>query len=224
VNTAAHMEKDDNATYRMALFETNTNLPKADDELKLFKLQPITRDLSVRGAAYGSAGKITALEMYANNWLQAGVNNFDMETYLDSDIASMNALIPAPGSGAPGDRPREVLFIVTDGLNDETPRRTYSPMDWSGANCAAIKKRGVRIAVLYTPYLPVPGDPWFSNQVAPVLPKGLPPGLPPSTSVSPDPMALAAQQCASPDLFEPVGEDGNVALPMRTLFQRATGA
>jgi hypothetical protein len=223
VQTAAQTEKTDNASYRMALFETDSNQPDSADDLKLYPLQPMTSDLSAGGAAYTAAGAIAAMEMYWNNAIVEGDNNFDMDTFLDADISSMNGLMPAPGNGAhrPGDTPREVLFIVTDGLNDQTPRRTYSPMDWSGANCAAIKQRGVRIAVLYTTYVPMNDDPWYRSQVAPALPKGLPPGLPPSTPVGADPMALAARQCASPGLYAQVNTDGDVSAAMETLFTRA---
>jgi hypothetical protein len=220
---AVQTEKTNNATYRMALFETDTNQANAANDLELYPLQPMTRDLSAGGSAYAAAGTITALEMYDNNNLLPGDGNFDMDTYLDADIASMNGLMPAPGHGGdrPGDMPREVLLIVTDGLNDQTPRRTYSPMDWSGVNCTAVKSRGVRIAVLYTTYAPMNDDPWYRSQVAPVLPTGLPPGLPPSTPVGADPMALAAQQCASPGLYDQVSTDGDISAAMQSLFRRA---
>ena len=226
VKTAADTEKTDNAAYRMALFETDFNQPDPADDLKLYTLQPMTGDLSPGGAADTSARAIAALEMYWNNAIVKDDYNFDMDTYLDADIASMNRLMPAPGNGAnsPGATPREVLLIVTDGLNDQTPRRTYSPMDWSGANCSAIKKRGVRIAVLYTTYVPLNDDPWYRTQVAPALPKGLPPGLAPSTPVGADPMALAAQQCASPGLYEQVNTDGDISAAMQVLFRRSVGA
>jgi len=225
VTSAAETEKANHATYRMALFETDANRANPSDDLDLFRLQPMTGDLTPGGAAYESAGNIAALEVYRNNSLAKDDFNFDMDTYLDADLSSMNGLMPAPrrGAGEPGHGPREVLLIVTDGLNDETPRRSYRPMDWNGVICAAIKQKGVRIAVLYTTYGPT-DDPWYLSQVAPALPKGLPPKLPSSTPANPDPMALAAQQCASPGLYEQVGTDGDIAAAMQTLFRRAISA
>jgi hypothetical protein len=226
VKTAAQTEKSDDATYRIALFETDTNQPNPANDLDLYTLQPLTGDLSPGGAADTAAATIAGLEVYQNNWRAKDLFDFDMETFLDSGISSLNQLMPAPGSGAhnAGDTPQEVLFIVTDGLNDQTPRRTYSPMDWSGVNCTAVKNRGVRIAVLYTTYVPMNDDPWYSRMVSPALPKGLPQGLPPSTPVGADPMALAAQQCASPSLYEQVGLDGDIPSAMQTLFRRAVQA
>ena len=73
--------------------------------------------------------------------------------------------MPNPGNGtnAAGDTPQEVLFIVTDGVVDEvnsstctqtlTGSRCQEPI--TPSLCTAIKNRGIRIAVLYTTYLPV---------------------------------------------------------------------
>jgi len=221
-------EQADLATYRVALYETNSNQPNYLNDLGVNELQSITPDLT--GAALSAAGNITALEMYTNNNLQTGAtngSNNDMDTSLDADVAEMDTLgnsnyIPDPGNGAAGQQPQEVLFIVTDGLNDTTPNRTYAPLDWSGTICSAIKARGIRIAVLYTQYLPLPAPSgWYEGHVAPALPTGLPPGLPVGTPVGTDPMALGAQQCASPGLFYEVSTNGNIVTALQALFQEA---
>jgi hypothetical protein len=66
--------------------------------------------------------------------------------------------MPYPGGGTriAGDTPQEVLFFVTDGVEDEIVNgsRVQSLMDPS--YCTTIKNRGIRIAVLYTTYLPLP--------------------------------------------------------------------
>jgi Flp pilus assembly protein TadG len=227
VNTAGQMETSDNATYKMALYETDTNQLNSSNDLNLYTLQSMTTVPTTQnsGALYTAAGTITALEMYQNNQLVAGDSNDDMDTFLDADVNSMNAtsVMPNPGTGAAGGTPQEILFIVTDGLNDATPTRTYAPLDWSGTICSAIKNRGIRIAVLYTQYYPLtaPGG-WYESQVVPALPTGLPSGLTASTALSPsDPMALGAQQCASPGLFYEVSTDGDISTALETLFQEA---
>jgi hypothetical protein len=169
------------------------------------------------------AATITALEMYQNNHLVSGDGNNDEDTYLDADLDAMNAILPPPGTGTknPGDPAQEVLFIVTDGLNDTGPSRAYPPIDWSGAKCTAIKNRNIRIAVLYTAYISGSGGAWYNSSVQPSLPTGLPPGLPSTTPVGSDPMALAAQQCASQGLFYEVSTDGDVSAALIHLFQEA---
>jgi hypothetical protein len=217
IGRSAELEAARYSNVRIALYETDSNQANPADDLALFALQPLTGDLPT---ASNAAAKIAPLEMYWNNALVKGDDNFDMDTYLDANLAGLNALLPARGATAAGLSPDQVLFIVTDGLNDMLPRRTYAPMDWSGANCASIRKKGVRIAVIYTTYQPR-DDPWFLMAVAPALPKGLPPGLPASTPAGADPMALAAQQCASPGLYEEVGADGDIPAAMQRLFERA---
>jgi hypothetical protein len=68
------------------------------------------------------------------------------------------SIMPYPGGGTriAGDTPQEVLFFVTDGVEDEIVNgsRVQSLMDPS--YCTTIKNRGIRIAVLYTTYLPLP--------------------------------------------------------------------
>ena len=68
------------------------------------------------------------------------------------------SIMPNPGGGTriAGDTPQEVLFFVTDGVEDETVNgsRVHSLMDPS--YCTTIKNRGIRIAVLYTTYGPLP--------------------------------------------------------------------
>jgi hypothetical protein len=132
-------------------------------------------------------------------------------------------LLPNPGNGTnnPGDTPQEVLLLVTDGLNDEGSPRTYPPLDWNGTNCSAIKARGIRIAVLYTQYIAGSGGSWYTSAVQPGLPTGIPSGLPPSTPNGGDPMALAAQQCASTGLYSEITTDGDISAALQALFLRA---
>ncbi len=209
-----------NTTYRMALYLTDFNQATSSNDLNLYTLQSLTSNLTL---AKTQAATIGSLEMYQNNHIVSGDGNSDMDTYLNADISSMNATMPAPGNGTnnSGDKPQEVLFIVTDGLNDMTPTRTYSPMDWSSTNCAAIKARGIRIAVLYTTYEPL-NESWYLNQVVPALNaySGLPTGLPAGTPVGSDPMALAAQQCASTGLYYQVSTDGDISAALQALFEK----
>jgi Flp pilus assembly protein TadG len=218
MSSAAQMETTYKTTYRMALYLTDFNQANSANDTNLYTLLARTPNLTQAGAA---AATIGSLEMYQNNHIVSGDGNGDMDTYLDTDLAQMNTTMGPPGDGAPGDTPQEVLFIVTDGLNDMTPTRTYSPMDWSNANCAAIKARGIRIAVLYTTYEPL-NESWYLTQVVPALAAftGLPVGLAAGTPVGSDPMALAAQQCATSGLYYQVSTDGDISAAMQALFQK----
>ena len=219
MTSAAAAEVTYKSTYRMALYLTDSNQSDPSTDLSVYPLEGLTPNLS---DAKTKAATIGSLEMYQNNWLVSsdGGANQDMDTYLDAALTSMGAKMPPPGTGTnnAGDTPQEVLFIVTDGLSDVGSPRNYPPMDWSGANCAAIKARGIRIAVLYTTYVPFPG--WFETNVQPSLPTGLPPKLPSTTPVGNDPMALAAQQCASQGLYYEVNTDGDISAALQALFEK----
>jgi hypothetical protein len=103
------------------------------------------------------------------------------------------------------------LFIVTDGVNDESlsgNRRIYgidtllsSPNDY----CSVIKARGIRIAFLYLTYNPLPTNSFYNANVAPFQPQ----------------IATDASNCASPGLFFQVSTDGDVTAAMTALFQKA---
>ncbi len=51
----------------------------------------------------------------------AGTANSDADTNYDAAMQGITALMPTPGNGTnkAGDTPQEILFIVTDGVEDE---------------------------------------------------------------------------------------------------------
>jgi Flp pilus assembly protein TadG len=224
MDTAKTTEATYNAVYRMALYETDVS-PAQPSTGVPYALQALTSDLAV---AKSQAALVGALPMCKNNTYicTETTSNQDMDTYLDANLSSMNTIMPTPGQGTnnKGDSPQEVLFIVTDGLNDQGPTRSWPPIDWSGAKCNAIKSRNIRIAVLYTQYVSGSGGSYYTNTVLPTLPKGLPSGLPTGTTNSGDPMALAAQQCASPGLYYMVSTDGDISTALSQLFLTAVSS
>ena len=98
----------------------------------------------------------------------------DVATNYDVALSSINATMPNPGNGTnvPGDSPQEVLFFVTDGMEDEliSGVRVYEQINgpsWSTPNyCTTIKNRGIKIAVLYTTYLALPTSTWYEQNRA----------------------------------------------------------
>ena len=112
------------------------------------------------------------------------VSGGDVGTNYDNALGDLSqaSYIPNPGNGTnqSGDKPQEVLFIVTDGVEDEesggsrlqqamndlgnAPGGNSSSTNW----CTTIKNRGIQIAVLYTDYLPVPANSWYESWIAPV--------------------------------------------------------
>jgi hypothetical protein len=68
------------------------------------------------------------------------------------------SIMPNPGGGTriAGDTPQEVLFFVTDGVEYETVNGSRVQSLRYPSYCTTIKNRGIRIAVLYTTYGPLP--------------------------------------------------------------------
>jgi len=150
----------------------------------------------------------------------------DYGTDIANALASVNALMPAPGGGSnqTGDTPQEVVFLVTDGVEDKmvslssscsgTPLangskyRCQQPLNT--ANCTTIKNRGIRIAVLYTEYLPITGSAagWYNSYIAPFN----------NPSSSTGQIAQNLQSCASPGLFYDVQSGGDITAALKQLF------
>ncbi len=142
----------------------------------------------------------------------------DVATSYSNALGAMNTIMPNPGNGTniAGDTPQEVLFMVTDGVEDDVSGSCSQPLDGTRCQapidtslCTTIKNRGIRIAILYTDYYQVTSNSWYENWVAPFNPPS------PATSQ----IATNLQACASPNLFYDAGLDSsNLGGALQTLF------
>jgi hypothetical protein len=195
MTTAQQSENTTLAKYQMAIYSY---------DIGFNTIQTLTSNLVT---AQTSAANIGILEVYANNWLTSSNNNSDEDTNYDNAMNNINATMPSPGNGsnAKGDTPQEVVFFVTDGVEDEgvNGNRQQSVMDptW----CSTIKNRGIRIAVLYTDYLPLPTNAWYNTWIAPF-----------QSNIGP-----SLQSCASPGLYFEVQTGGDISAALSALFQAA---
>ena len=184
-------------SYRAALYTIDFNFTQ---------LSPLTSNFS---AAKTAAGTLQAVTVYNNNCLTVSNCNSDEDSYLDMGLQQMNSVMPNPGAGTgnAGDTPEEVMFIVTDGVEDYiyNGNRNYGPINVNANYCTTIKNRGIRIAFLYLTYNPLPTNGWYNTYIAPI-----------QSSI-----ATTAQNCASPGLYFQVSTDGDVSGALTTLFQKA---
>ncbi|UIJ43674.1 pilus assembly protein TadG-related protein [Sphingomonas cannabina] len=123
-------------------------------------------------------------------------------------------LSPGDGTNVQGDTPQAILFLITDGMRDEAfngnvNNRKIGPLPTE--LCDSVKARGIRIAVLYTEYLPgaLDKDPWSVTNVRDPL-------LKPVDKISPPLIA-----CASPGLYYEVTTDSDISAALAALFQKA---
>jgi Flp pilus assembly protein TadG len=201
MTTASLTEAANNATYKMAVYTFNyagTNT-----------VQSLTSNLTTAATA---ASNIDVLEVYDNNCLTASNCNNDTDTNFDVAMSGINTIMPTPGTGTSGSSPQEVLFIVSDGVEDDNTgvcsetlsgTRCQAPFDTTW--CTSIKARGIRIAVLYTAYLPLPTNSWYVTWVSPWQSQ----------------IATNMESCASTGLYFSITTNGDISSAMNALFEQA---
>jgi len=195
MTTAQTTETENHANYRVAIYTFDQAVTT---------IGALTSNLST---AQTEAGNITLLEVYKNNWLTNLNNNSDTDTNYDTAMTTLNTAMPNPGNGTntKGDTPQEVLFFVTDGVEDELVNGGRQQSLMSNSWCTTVKNRGIRIAVLYTTYLPLPTNSWYNTYIAPFQSQ----------------IGTTLQACASPGLYYPVQTGGDITQALTELFQKA---
>src|SRR3984957_12531372 len=124
MNTAAATEGSNTSQYQMAIYTfANSGLNT---------IQSITSNMTT---AETSAGNINVLKVYDNNWLTKTNQNNDTDTNFESAMSAINTIMPNPGLGTPASTPQEVLFIVSDGVDDEISSSCSESLD--GNRCQA---------------------------------------------------------------------------------------
>ena len=196
-NTTA---SQNNAVYRMALSQF-------DYKYNNIVSSP-TRPADVRTAA----SQATVLPYCRNNQRICGVSDNDQATNFTAALSGASTTLPVVsgnGTSTAGDTPQAMLFIITDGMRDEDAgSRQMGPMPT--AQCAAIKARGIKIAILYTEYLAAAAsDSWSISNVRN-------PYLAPVDNISP-----ALINCATPGLFYKVTTNDDISAALAILFRQA---
>ena len=195
--------------FRMAIYDFGTSAATAG----LNTVAALTSSLS---SAKTSAGTIDLMTVAGQN------QNGDMDTNYDSVLASMNTVIPNPGTGT-SSSPLKYLFFVSDGVADESNASScLKPLSGSvrcqeplnTALCTTIKNRGIKIAVLYTTYLALPTNSWYMTWINPF--NAGPYGPSPNSQI-----AQNMQSCASPGLYFEVSPTQGISAAMNALFQKA---
>jgi hypothetical protein len=214
MTTAQTTMAAESSVYRVAIYSF---------DYAVHTIQTLTSSLTT---AQTSAGNIALLEVYSNGCLTSScpsgtAGDDDTDTDFSNAMSNLNTTMPNPGFGTnnAGDTPQEVLFVVTDGLEDKIVS-TCSP----NANCVSagggmlrqqylvdttwcdtVKNRGIRIAMLYTVYYPLPTNGWYNTYVSPI-----------QSQIGP-----TLQACASPGLFFQVDTGGDISAAMKALFLSA---
>ncbi len=189
MSTAQSTQSSNNATYRAAIYTFN------------YGFNTITGLTSNLSTAQSQAGNIDVYVVPYQNW------NSDTMTNYTNAMTQINSIMPTPGGGTKnaGDKPQEVLFLVTDGVEDEMVNGSRVQSLMNNSYCTTIKNRGIRIAVLYTTYLPLPTNSWYNTYIAPF-----------QANIGP-----TLKSCASPGLYFEVSTNQDISGALAQLFNIA---
>jgi hypothetical protein len=138
----------------------------------------------------------------------------DQQTDFDKILTDLKKEVGKGGEGLAASDRQKVVFFVSDGVNDsykgngckkKTTNKTdegrcQQPLDFD--TCEKIKKNGVRIAVLYTTYQPIPKNSWYTTWIKPF-----------TGEINP-----AMKSCASEGLFFEVSPSQGIMEAMNALF------
>jgi Flp pilus assembly protein TadG len=193
MDTATTTMANYKSTYKMAIYTFNTG-----------GINTITALTSSLSSAKTQAAGIDVVPVYKNNWLTSAASNSDEDTDFEAAMTGINNTMPLPGTGMAGSTPQEVLFIVSDGVDDSKVGGARNQALFNTSYCTTVKNRGIRIAVLYTTYLPLPTNSWYTTYIAPFQPQ----------------IAGNMKGCASPGLFFQVSTDQDISAAMTALFQQ----
>lgn len=183
--------------YRMAAYTFGQKAEDAD----LYEVSSLTDDLK---DIQTKADTISLMSIPFQ-----GYNN-DQITSFDKALTRMNSEIPAPGDGSSPAKAEKVVYFVADGVGDSykpagctkkvTGGRCQEPIDVT--YCKTLKDRGIKIAVLYTTYLPLPTNSWYNTWIKPFQPE----------------IGTKMQACASPGLYFEVSPSQGIESAMKALF------
>ena len=218
-------------TYQAQMFSFDWTRPGGTSPVR--QLNTLT-NVDSYGSNFSAASIFPADDYWwKNSWPTSAASINDRATDVAGMLTSMNTIIPTAGSGAPGAEPQKILFIITDGMLDQPAQsdgsgRYFGPLRDSDVTvCTAIKARGIKIAFLYTQYLPesLVGDGWSQDNVAKYLPAPPSTYLPGKAGTS-DQVLTALQSCASvgtngAPLVQTVKANDNITTALQQLFSTA---
>ncbi|NLS00961.1 pilus assembly protein [Rhizobium sp. P38BS-XIX] len=183
--------------YRMAVYTFGTKAEAAG----LTSVSALSWDMT---QVKTSTGAVDLMTTPSQNY------NSDQDTSFDTMLTQLKPIIGTGGGGTTSADRSKVLFFVTDGVGDSykpttctkptTGGRCQEPLDTSF--CQPLKDQNVKIAILYTTYLPLPQNAWYNTWIAPFQSQ----------------IGTNLRNCASPGLYFEVSPTQGISDAMNALF------
>jgi hypothetical protein len=199
---------------RMAIYDFGLS----SDTAGLTNVFPLSSSLT---SAQTAAGTIDLMTVNGQN------DNNDQDSNFDTLFTQLNSAIPNPGPGTAA-APQKFVFFVSDGVADESNSsclKTMTNATWGNisprcmepinpALCTTLKNRGIKIAVLYTTYLALPTNAWYTSWIDPFNQGPYGPSL--NSEIAQN---MAA--CATPGYYFEVSPTQGISEAMNALFTKA---
>ncbi|RUM06860.1 TadE/TadG family type IV pilus assembly protein [Rhizobium chutanense] len=177
---------------------------------KLFKVSDLDYDL---GAVADATNMIKLMSIPYQNYYN------DQQTSFDEALKGIEGEITGTiGSGTSNADRQKIVFFVADGVGDSyKPAGCTSPKGANGGRCIEpidttyckkLKDRGIKVAVLYTTYLPLPDNSFYKDWVKPFETK----------------IATKMEECASPGFYFAVSPTDGIEEAMEALFRKIVSA
>lgn len=187
-----------NNQYRMAVYSFGTNA----DNLGLKEIAKLTSNMDDVDKA------VTNLDL-----MSTVKNNYNDNTLTDfaSTFASIKPVVGTVGTGNSTTDRQKVVFLVSDGMTDaekavcsgsQKDDRCMEPID--PAACKDLKDKGIKVAVVYTTYIPLPDDKFWVNRIKPFDSRLRP----------------SMEACATPGYFIEASPNEDIGKAMQTLFRK----
>jgi Flp pilus assembly protein TadG len=235
MTTAENISTTNRNTYGVAIYTYDYQLnssspifaPSGKPGVVQTPITPSTTTSYTVSTIQNAASSIAVLPVYKNNWLTSSNNNNDADTSIAGSLYSLNKLMPTPGNGTnvAKDTPQEVVFLVTDGVDDVnistdvytttcdqtlSGKRCQQPLD--PTICTTIKNKNIRIAVLYTEYddsALYNTDTWYDTWIHPFNA---------TATGATSQIETNLQSCASPGLYTKVATNDDISTALQGLF------
>lgn len=189
--------------FGMAIYSFGTKA----EALGLLEVQSQTTNLAIAKTKAATVGLMSIPYQGYDN---------DQQTSFDSVFTDLGKKMGKGGVGADITDPQKILFFVSDGVGDSykpvgctkklSGSRCMEPIDTSF--CDKVKAQNVRIAVLYTTYLPLPTNGWYNTWIKPFQSE----------------ISTKMQACASPGLFFEVSPTQGISDAMNYLFLKVVNS
>lgn len=187
-----------NNQYRMAVYSFGTNA----DNLGLKEIAKLTSNMDDVDKAVDNLDLMSTVR-----------NNYNDNTLTDfaSTFASIKPVVGTVGTGNSTTDRQKVVFLVSDGMTDaektvcsgsQKGTRCMEPID--PAACKDLKDKGIKVAVVYTTYIPLPEDNFWVNRIKPFDARLRP----------------SMEACATPGYFIEASPNEDIGKAMQTLFRK----